>query len=110
VHLESFLSRNGIEFPDNVVEVNSFLMMTTLMQEMPLLNLAPTGFAQQLVDQNLASILPLAVDGAYDIVYLAWHALMPLPTAARLFRDFVLRMVETGVDALPSTILPLGRQ
>lgn len=98
VHLTDFLRQHGFAFPTNVVEANSFLMMIALMQEMPLLNLAPIGIARLLHAQRLVEILRLPVDGAHDLVNMAWPSDVALEPAARLFRDFVLRRIEDAAE------------
>ncbi len=88
-HLEAALRGHALSFPSQLIESNSFLMTIALMQQMPLLSLVPVGIAWQL-ESEIATILPIAVEGVSDPVRLVWPEGLAMSPATRRFRDFIL--------------------
>lgn len=88
-HLQEMMVRHGLHFPPDVTESNSMLMTIVLMQQMPMLSLVPVGIAWQM-QPDVASILPVPVDGLSDPVRLIWPEGLAMSPAARRLRDFIL--------------------
>ena len=94
-HLTAHLRRLALPFPSDLIEPTSFLMIVTLLQAGDFLTLVPQGVARQLARRGLAHLVKVPPVGTADPVCLMWPSDMPLPPAARQFRDFAIAALKT---------------
>jgi LysR family pca operon transcriptional activator len=93
-YLSAHLSRQQLPFPTNLIETQSLLLILTLFQAGDFLTLLPEGVAAQVESRGLGRVLNGEPVGPPEPLCLMWRSDLPLPPAARQFRDLAMDMLK----------------
>jgi hypothetical protein len=102
------LSQQQLPFPADLIETQSLLLILTLLQAGDFLTLLPQGVARQVESHGLGRVLNLEPFGPPDSLCLMWRADLPMPPAARHFRDLAMQLLKSDaslqgeLDQLPA--------
>jgi LysR family transcriptional regulator, pca operon transcriptional activator len=97
-YLSAHLSRQQLPFPTDLIETQSLLLILTLFQAGDFLTLLPEGVAQQVGARGLGRVLNLDPIGPPEPLCMMWRSDLPLPPAARQFRDLAMQMLKEDLD------------
>jgi DNA-binding transcriptional LysR family regulator len=109
-YLSALLSQQQLPFPTDLIETQSLLLILTLLQSGDFLTLLPEGVARQVESHGLGRVLNLEPFGAPDSLCLMWRSDLPMPPAARHFRDLAMQLLKSDgglqgeLDQLPALL------
>jgi hypothetical protein len=109
-YLSTLLSQQQLPFPTDLIETQSLLLILTLLQAGDFLTLLPEGVARQVEGHGLGRVLNLEPFGAPDSLCLMWRSDLPMPPAARHFRDLAMQLLKSDaslqgeLDQLPALL------
>ena len=97
-YLDAMIAQQRLPYPVDLIEVNSFLMIVTILQDSNYLSLVRQGTARQLMRKSLVRVLHAPVLGARDPVGLVWQRDAPMSPSARLLHRFILDKLENDAN------------
>jgi LysR family transcriptional regulator, pca operon transcriptional activator len=94
-YLSAHLSQQQLPFPPDLIETQSLLLILTLFQAGDFLTLLPEGVALHVASRGLGHVLDLEPVGPPDSLCMMWRSDLPMPPAARHFRDLAMQLLKS---------------